>query len=167
MDLISRRGLLVASASALAGVAVTKRLNAQQLVWPSITEGFNRYNNNCICNTSAGQNCAHFMSDALIRAGYLQLLSGFTTWGCAAAWGSKRPVQAKEMCAWFKGRALVTLKGGAYFRPAPGTGIYVVYQQYTTSPTSQGHVCFWDSNNGTARGTLWLPWWAVQEFYKW
>ena len=59
------------------------------------------YTGACDGGDSYTNNCAHFLSNAFIRAGYTELLtSGIITERCRS--GAKRPIRAYDMLKWFQ-----------------------------------------------------------------
>ena len=100
------------------------------------------YYTGCTCGTSYTNNCAHFLSNAFILAGYIDLLtSPLITARCP----HKRPIRAQDMLKWFQ-----TKKTGFWgSRVQRNTGWWAVYQE---TPGWQ-HVFVSDSDNWTYYGT--------------
>lgn len=113
-------------------------------------------------------NCAHFLSDAFIKAGYTELTrSGGNV--CITEWcdydsgsnnPSARPIRAKEMWAWFKTMAASTLR-----KKPNKKGYWATFQW--DKDYSGGHVLLYDSDNNVEYGTP-AHWdWSDQYFYQW
>lgn len=81
-----------------------------------------RYYHGCTCKHSYENNCAHFLSNAFILAGYQELLtSPLITARCA----HKRPIRALDMLKWFQSRQT----GFRGSRIQQNTGIWATYQE--------------------------------------
>jgi hypothetical protein len=112
------------------------------------------YRGYCECGTTYDNNCAHFLTDAMVRAG---LPKPFPT-GVAKC-PSGRMIRAKETLAWFR-----TFSSG--FNNNHGnlsSGYWFVYQE----SNGQGHVCIHQetSNSWYWWGTGDYPNWPVQWHY--
>jgi hypothetical protein len=107
-------------------------------------------------DTYAGTDCAHFLSDAFIRAGYTELISRGRTCPTSAA----RPIVAKQMRAWFQSMAVRTSR-----TPQRNTGWWAVFQ-LDESEYLGGHVVLLDSDNWLYFGRGWYPDWK-QYLYQW
>ncbi|WP_409268177.1 hypothetical protein [Pseudomonas sp. KCJK9044] len=109
------------------------------------------YYDGCTCRTSYPNNCAHFLSNAFILAGYTELLtSSLITARCP----HRRPIRAQDMLKWFQAK-----KTGFWgSRMQRNTGWWAVYQE---TPGWQ-HVFVSDSNNWTYYGTGDFPDWPIQ-----
>jgi hypothetical protein len=124
--------------------------------------------------TPGENNCAHYLSDAFIGAGYTELIRKnsegkgiFGVWCDTVTPPGKynenaRPIRAVQMKAWFDSKAIrreTTIQSG--------NGFWAVYQQDPSS--ALGHVLLYDSNNriayGTGDGGYWD--WDEQSFYQW
>ncbi|MGJ5065226.1 hypothetical protein [Bradyrhizobium oligotrophicum] len=113
-------------------------------------EGGDRYANNC----------AHFLSDAFIHAGFSELRSANSCINARCDTSAKRPIRARDMWCWFKSKA--SQSGGAVARD---TGIWAVFQ-LKESEYWGGHVTIIDSNTWKYYGTGWYNDWD-QYSYKW
>lgn len=124
----------------------------------------------CGLKDSEENNCAHYLSDAFIRAGYADLQKSsnnkhFTEW---CDWDQQkkspeaRPIRAKEMWAWFK--SMATKK--KTIKPK-NEGFWAVFQW--DKSYSGGHVLLYDSDKkkayGTGQGAYWS--WSHHYFYQW
>ena len=117
------------------------------------------YNGKCAGGDSYQNNCAHFLSDAFIRAGYSELLpnNSHINARCGAA---KRPIRAREMWSWFKSKARRTSR-----TVQRNTGWWAVFQ-LDESAYWGGHVVLLDSNRWYYYGTGWYKDWD-QYLYQW
>ena len=110
----------------------------------SVQSAWDSYSNSCACGQRYDNNCAHFLSNALIEGGFsaidggdgcdLRTVNGF----CVCKSG--RPIRAKELRNWF-GRNWTR-------RSSPQDGINVVYQE----KSGQGHVLLKKYSNGKSTG---------------
>ena len=137
----------------------------------SLAKAWDKYRGSCECRNKYGyeNNCAHYLSDALIRAGYneldggteedreMRLRNGFIV--CSAG----RPIRAKELRDWFGRKFTKHL--------IPRKGINAVYQERADG---QGHVLLKKYAHSCRkrrlifkgfRGTGDYPDWKVQEYY--
>lgn len=127
----------------------------------------------CMGKTSTyHNNCAHYLSDALIRAGYVELGSPHdcveSGGRCAAphcASVGRRPVRAKNVRCWCDGLSATHSES-----VKPKSGFYAVYQERPRD--GQGHVVLLDSNAWTFYGTGWYEvnhpqdrW--LHSYYQW
>ena len=126
----------------------------------SVQSSWDNYSGSCVCRHRYDNNCAHFLSNALIQGGFsaidggsgadLRIVGGF----CVCSSG--RPIRAKELRSWF---------GKKWTRhSSPKDGINVVYQE----SHGQGHVLLKNYSNGEPsghKGTGDYPNWATQEYY--
>jgi len=104
--------------------------------------------------SSYENNCAHYLSDALIDAGFSDLSSAHScvTHRCGSpecASGGKRPTRAKDMHCWFRSK-----DGRPVSSVQKGTGFYAVYQERQSD--GQGHVVILDSGSWKFYGTGWF-----------
>jgi hypothetical protein len=128
------------------------------------------YRGKCKCGEDLGNNCAHFLSDAFIRAGYSELDGGTgkpkirEVNGRAVCRGG-RPVRAREMKEWFKGMATSSHDG------EPSDDKYWAVFQLDTGEGRYwgGHVVIHkhDGTNYDTKGTGDYPNWTHQEHYTW
>ena len=127
----------------------------------SLQTAWTNYRGTCECGNSNGyrNNCAHYLSDALIRAGYneidggkgeeTRIVNGFCV--CSAG----RPLRAKEMRDWFARKFSKHSELSA--------GLNVVYQE--RSRDRQGHVLIKNGTTGEHRGTGDFPEWNQQYYH--
>jgi len=99
-------------------------------------------------------NCAHYLSDAFIDAGFSDLFSPHdcVTHRCSAPEcnsGGKRPTRAKDMRCWFLEKDKTPTSS-----VQKGTGFYAVHQKRQSD--GQEHVVILDSNNWKFYGTGWF-----------
>ena len=114
---------------------------------------FNNYTNSCECGGSYdGLNCAHFLSNSLINAGFTELKTKDGLYRCPGL----RPIRSKELRDWFKE------KWGFPHSEPPKEGCCMVYQQ----KGNQGHVLMRKYTNGEYKycGTD-HPDWEIQQYY--
>ncbi|MEM6252862.1 MAG: hypothetical protein AAF821_08065 [Cyanobacteria bacterium P01_D01_bin.156] len=146
-----------------------------------------RFTESCEGGGFFKNNCAHFLANAFILAGYDELTSPqpffearcyFTDNpeypGCNPEF--RRPVRAREMEKWFQLKAtqekdLSGTLGGTVqkrFESIKGTGFWAVFQQQPGGYWG-GHVCIIDTETwtyyGTGRDGHWG--WETQHLYQW
>jgi hypothetical protein len=127
------------------------------------------FKHSCSGGQEYPDNCAHFLSDALILAGFSKLGAAHscvsarcTKPGCSAV--SKRPIRAKDIRCWFKENAKTTDTS-----VAKHSGFWAVYQERQAD--GQGHVVVLDANAWKFYGTGWFEagtpdnW--KHEYYQW
>lgn len=125
---------------------------------PTIEDAARAYTENCVGGDRQSNNCAHFLADAFIRAGFTDLLeSDLITERCKC--GAGRPIRAQEMLKWFQSKSERFHSG----RPEPNTGFWAVYQE----KPGRRHVTIIDSNTGKFYGTADCKDWPVQWNYQW
>ncbi|MEW8351122.1 MAG: hypothetical protein AB2687_22680 [Candidatus Thiodiazotropha taylori] len=122
----------------------------------SLSRAFSLYTNSCTCGRRYSDNCAHFLSNALIRAGY--------TMGSGAKCSHGRLIRAKELLRWAQSRPGRTYRNN-HNNPTITSGYWVVYQERSDG---QGHVCLHQEKPRTYswRGTGDYDSWPVQWHYK-
>jgi hypothetical protein len=118
------------------------------------------FSNSCEGRDREENNCAHFLSDAFIRAGFSDLRNAHSCIQARCGTSSKRPVRARDMWCWFKTKASET--GGEVAR---NTGLWAVFQ-LKENVYWGGHVAIIDSNTWKYYGTGWYSQWD-QYAYKW
>lgn len=118
--------------------------------WTKSCEGGDSYENNC----------AHFLSDAMVRAGYVQLKPPTACVNARCNTSSKRPIRARDMWCWFQSMATKTSS-----TPTKNTGMWAVFQ-LDESEYWGGHVVLLDSDNWKYYGTGWYDDWD-QHLYQW
>ena len=114
----------------------------------SLQNAFSSYTDSCACGTEYENNCAHFLSNALIKGGF----SAINGVGSVFAPGG-RPIRAKELRAWF---------GRNWTRHTkPRNGLNLMYQEQG----GQGHVLLkkYPEGNWVGRGDHGN--WNFQEYY--
>jgi hypothetical protein len=107
-------------------------------------------------NTLYLNNCAHFLSDAFIRAGYEDLRN----YGARCNTPARRPIRAREMWAWFQTQAIAESA-----TPTRGTGWWAIFQ-LDESEYWGGHVVVLNSDSWWSYGTGWYGSWT-QYMYQW
>ena len=112
--------------------------------------------NSCAGGDSFGNNCAHFLSDAFIRAGYTELQS----YGARCYTWAKRPIRAREMWSWFNSKAVKRSN-----TVQQNTGWWAVFQ-LNEQVYWGGHVALLNSNSMLYYGTGWYGNWN-QYLYQW
>jgi hypothetical protein len=103
-------------------------------------------------------NCAHFLSNAFIAAGYTEL----RTYGARCPTG--RPIRAREMWQWFQ-QQVTTYRGRTSKVLQQGTGWWAVFQLDEKAYWG-GHVAFFDADAWVYYGTGWYGTWD-QHLYAW
>lgn len=128
---------------------------------------------NCVLGSTPPNNCAHYLSDAFVRAGYSELIRKksenkgiFTAWCDTITPPHKRndnarPIKALEMKNWFN--SMATKKETT---KQTNSGFWAVYQ--FDASKNQGHVLLYDSDNNIVYGTGGIGYWDwAQNFYQW
>jgi hypothetical protein len=129
---------------------------------------YGAYRGSCDCSENLGNNCAHYLSDALIRAGYGELDGGkgglYRRRNGRIVCKSGRPVRAKEMRDWFASKAIDT-RTNEPEADIPD-GYWAVYQERARD--GQGHVLLHHHTGGSYsyRGTGDYPTWRTQIHYS-
>jgi hypothetical protein len=126
------------------------------------------WSNSCILGDTQDNNCAHFLSDAFIRAGFDELkkissdpsINEWCDWNSTTKSPNARPIRAKEMWAWFKSMAQKTKRD----KPQ-GQGFWATFQW--DQSYSGGHVLLYDSDNNVVFGTGAYWNWSDQYYYQW
>lgn len=121
------------------------------------------YNGTCAGGDQYANNCAHFLSDAFIRAGYEELLPGGSAGGFATArcgTSAKRVIRARDMWHWFQSRATATAT-----QLERNSGLWAVFQ-LKEQVYWGGHVVIVDTDTWTYHGTGCYFGWD-QHAYKW
>ncbi|WP_147394321.1 hypothetical protein [Arthrobacter cheniae] len=122
---------------------------AVKAAWTAACAGGDRYPNNC----------AHFLSNAFIVAGYSELL----TRGARCPTG--RPIRAREMRQWFIEMAATPNVGRTSNVPTRNTGPWAVFQLDEDAYWG-GHVALLDTDAWEYVGTGWYSNWT-QYLYQW
>ena len=133
----------------------------------SIARAFELYRGRCDCGERLENNCAHYLSDAFIRAGYGELDGGtgakYRRFNGRVVCTEGRPVRAREMREWFRERATDIHEG------EPSDERYWTVFQHDADEYWGGHVVIHE-HDGTGydhRGTGDYPRWETQEHYTW
>jgi len=129
---------------------------AQKAQRPPLSSVGANWRNSCAGADSFENNCAHFLSDAFIRAGYTELMQ----WGARCYTSAKRPLRAREMWSWFQ---LMAVNSSNTLQR--NTGWWAVFQ-LDERVYWGGHVVLLDSNSWVYYGTGWYGRWA-QYLYQW
>jgi hypothetical protein len=135
----------------------------------SIEGAYNAYRGRCKCEETLSNDCAHYVSDAFIRAGYTELDGGWGSYARKhngrAVCKAGRPIRAREMREWFRQKATNSRRG------EPNDRQYWAVFQLDTAPGSYwgGHVVIHrhDGRAYDTRGTGDFPNWRIQEHYTW
>lgn len=144
---------------------VHRSVEQQSLIRMSIADAFDSYRGTCDCGENLGNNCAHYLSDAFIRAGYNDLDGGtgglFRRHNGRVVCKAGRPVRARELRDWFSSNATATSNG------EPDDNQYWAVYQHDGYPG--GHVVIHNhtGTNYTWRGTGDYPDWGTQDHYTW
>jgi hypothetical protein len=105
-------------------------------------------------------NCAHFLSDAMVRSGFVDLNPPADCINARCETLSRRPIRARDMWCWFKSKATKTAS-----QPTKNTGWWAVFQ-LDEQVYWGGHVVLLDSDNWRYYGTAWYADWK-QHLYQW
>lgn len=126
----------------------------------------------CDGNQSYDNNCAHFLSNAFIKAGFAELVSPnecvgarCNKEGCTISpYLSRRPIRAKDLKCWFQSKARESSTS-----VNAGSGFWAVYQERGSD--GQGHVAILDANAWKFYGTGWFhtndPEGWSHRYFKW
>ncbi|MDO8335736.1 MAG: hypothetical protein Q7T74_03070 [Candidatus Saccharibacteria bacterium] len=126
----------------------------------SIVGAASLYSGQCAGGDSLENNCAHYLSDAFIRAGYDELLPSNDCVTARCGTDAKRVIRAKDMWCWFKSIA----KESRTVLPNK-EGFWAVFQ-WKEGAYPGGHVTIIDTDNSKYYGTGNYPNWD-QYAYKW
>lgn len=114
-------------------------------------------------------NCAHFLSDALIRCGFAELLTDTSFYRCdkgnCRCPTERRPIRAREMWDWFKKKATSKLEKVRWDEIPKNSGWWAVFQ-LDASAYWGGHVIVLDTKTWEYYGTCSFPAWD-QYAYQW
>jgi hypothetical protein len=130
-----------------------------------LANAFSGYSDSCACGERFRNNCAHFLSDALIRSGCSELDGGtgalYRRRNGRVVCKAGRPVRAKELRAWFESKATEKVSG-----EPEKDGYWVVYQH---DGYVGGHVLIHKHTGSDYewKGTGDYPDWGTQEHYRW
>lgn len=134
----------------------TKEHLASEEFYASLSEAYNLYEDKCDCGERFGNNCAHFLSNALIKAGFRMPSGG-------AKCRSGRMIRAKELLQWVRSIPGVVMKTE---HGSITSGYWFVYQERASD--GQGHVCIHleKPESYSSVGTGDFPDWEVQWHFK-
>jgi hypothetical protein len=114
-------------------------------------------------------NCAHFLSDAMIRAGFSDLLTDSALYKCdksnCGCPQERRPIRAREMWAWFQNKATKKQEKISWKNISKNSGWWAVFQLNETEYWG-GHVIVLDTDRWEYYGTCSYPAWD-QYCYQW
>jgi len=131
----------------------------------SIEDAFDNYRGTCDCGEDLGNDCAHYLSDAFVRAGYTELDGGsgslYRLHNGRIVCKEGRPVRAREMRDWFAGRATTTFNG------EPDDNQYWAVYQHDSYPGGHVVIHHHRGTSYTSRGTGDYPAWGEQRHYTW
>ncbi len=147
---------------------------------PSIARAAAMFDEKCAGGGAYGNNCAHFLSNAFILAGYTDLLRGQPYIAarcgnpdCHPPGAKGRPIRAKNMHEWFKvkggpNKRLFPKNSSAEFKRAMrNTGFWAVFE-HDADAYWGGHVCIVDTNTWKVYGTGRHGYWDWAQYcYRW
>ena len=137
------------------GIGLVAKAESAEAASPFLRKAFELYRGRCECGAHYENNCAHFLTDAMVRAG---LPKPFSTSDekCSAG----RLIRAKECLEWFRTFSTGFSTGHQLLK----TGYWLVYQE---NSGGQGHVCLHLEMEGNFvwRGTTDLSGWGVNWHY--
>jgi hypothetical protein len=135
------------------------------LALPALTIGAAAaaYKGSCVGGDHYANNCAHFLSDAFIRAGFSELTDGqaadvYIHARCDTS--AKRAIRARDMWQWFKSKATATTNTLTH-----NTGMWAVFQ-LDEAVYWGGHVVIMDTDAWAWHGTGFHANWN-QYAYQW
>lgn len=144
----------------------TERARLRQLVSGSrsISAAAAAYSGTCSGGDTEVNNCAHYLSDAFLKAGYSELAPPSNCIEARCGSEARRPVRAKNMHCWFE-QMKKNSPIGEFLEEIPkNRGFWAVFQ-YKESAYSGGHVVIIDTDNNVYYGTGWYGDWS-QFSYK-
>jgi lysozyme family protein len=118
------------------------------------------YSGGCVGGDRYTNNCAHFLSDAFIRAGFSELRQPNSCITARCDTPAHRVIRARDMWCWFKAKATQTAS-----ELQRNTGLWAVFQ-LDESVYWGGHVVIVDTDSWTYHGTA-SHWNWTQYAYKW
>ncbi len=137
-----------------------ERLKGLEALARSIAGAAALYQGSCQGGDSYDNNCANYLSDAFLRAGYNELKPPATCINARCGTASKRPIRARDMRCWFENMATETRN-----KLPSNEGFWAVFQ--LNEPVYWGgHVVIIDTDNNIAYGTGNYPNWD-QFCFKW
>lgn len=124
----------------------------------------------CIGGYKFANNCAHFLSDALVRVGFTELLTDGALFKCHVPEctledGHKRPVRARELRDWFKRKAIRKRENIDWQDIQENSGWWAIFQ-LDENVYWGGHVIILDTTSWEYYGTCNYPEWK-QNLYQW
>ncbi|MBI2422243.1 MAG: hypothetical protein HYV27_05380 [Candidatus Hydrogenedentes bacterium] len=125
---------------------------------PPLAQVAAAFTRSCEGGKRESNNCAHFLSDAFIRAGYAELLTS-THIEQRCVCGAGRVVRAQDLLRWFQEKSKRFHAG----TPPKSSGIWAVYQE----KPGRRHVLLLDTDTGKYYGTDNCVNWPVQWAYQW
>lgn len=134
--------------------------DAIALAGPTLESVASFWNDSCAGGDVYANNCAHFLSDAFIRAGFTELSGDVPCVHARCSTSAKRAIRARDMWCWFQAKATHTSS-----TLTRNTGWWAAFQ-LNESAYWGGHVVLFDSNSWTYYGTGWYPQWT-QYLYQW
>lgn len=133
-----------------------EHMRAARAYTPTLEDAAKAYTETCAGGDRLSNNCAHFLSDAFLRAGFTELeTSELITERCPHG----RAIRAQDMLRWFQQKKDRFQNG----RPEPNTGYWACYQE----KRGRRHVTIIDSDTGKFYGTDDCKEWPVQYSYQW
>ncbi|MGY1690617.1 hypothetical protein [Geodermatophilus sp. SYSU D01105] len=119
-----------------------------------------RWTDSCAGGDRYANNCAHFLSDAFIRAGFAELAAPNPHIHARCGTSARRPIRARNLWSWFQSKATRTSR-----TLQRNTGWWAAFQ-LDERVYWGGHVAVWDSDADQPYGTGWYPHWN-QYLYQW
>ncbi len=127
---------------------------------PTLSAVASYWTNSCAGGDRYSNNCAHFLSDAFIRAGFTELLPPNPHINARCSTSAKRPIRARDVWSWFQSKAVRTSR-----TVTANTGWWAIFQ-LNESAYWGGHVVVLNSDNWQYYGTGWYGDWN-QHLYQW
>lgn len=128
------------------------------------------FKKSCEGGGSQANNCAHYLSNSMIKAGINDLTNSLTCVELRCNWNDScsnlggntnfRVVRARNLRCWFAKKA-----ASKSTSLAKNSGFWATYQERASD--GQGHVAVIDTNSWRYYGTGWFPDWKTQEYYQW
>ncbi len=129
------------------------------LVLPPLATVASNFVRRCVGGDTYDNNCAHYLSNAFILAGYQELYNANPSINqrCGKA---RRPIRARDMWEWFQTKQVRSSR-----TPTKNTGWWAVFQ-LDERVYWGGHVVLLDSDKWIWHGTNWYNDWQ-QYLYQW
>lgn len=118
------------------------------------------FTKSCEGGDSYENNCAHYLSDAFLRAGFDDLKAPAACINTRCATNSKRPVRARDMWCWFQEKQTESRD-----KIPSKEGFWAVFQ-LNEAEYWGGHVIIIDTDKNIVYGTAHYPKWT-QHCYRW